>query len=147
MCGIIGYIGNRSAAPILLAGLRRLEYRGYDSAGIAILPPGPGIQFELTEEQYVPIRSRSGRVIPESTYEMSVSSPAIQRLRAVGKIDSLAEKLKHQPMTGVIGIAHTRWATHGGVTEANAHPHFALNGKLVLAIEKSAVWPFASKRR
>lgn len=97
MCGIIGYIGKKDALPILLQGLRRLEYRGYDSAGVAILSDG-----------------------------------AISRARSVGKIDRLAEKVKDMPLTGSIGIAHTRWATHGGVTEENAHPHAALHGKLAL---------------
>lgn len=97
MCGIIGYIGNKEATPILVQGLRRLEYRGYDSAGVALLQNG-----------------------------------AITRIRSVGKIDNLAEKLKGQKFSAQSGIAHTRWATHGGVTEENAHPHAALNGKLVL---------------
>lgn len=97
MCGIIGYIGKKEAAPILLQGLRRLEYRGYDSAGLAVL--------------------RNGQ---------------IKRTRSVGKIDFLAEKMKGQELSGNIGIAHTRWATHGGVTENNAHPHIAMQGKLTL---------------
>jgi len=97
MCGIIGYIGNKQVSPILVNGLRRLEYRGYDSAGIAVIENGD-----------------------------------ITRIRAVGKINSLAEKVKEANPTGTIGIAHTRWATHGGVTEENAHPHFADNEKLVL---------------
>lgn len=97
MCGIIGYIGKKQAAPILVQGLRRLEYRGYDSAGIA-----------------------------------TVEQKQIERVRAVGKIEMLAEKVKTVSLQGTVGIAHTRWATHGGVTEANAHPHTALNGKLVI---------------
>ncbi|OGH71493.1 MAG: glutamine--fructose-6-phosphate aminotransferase [Candidatus Magasanikbacteria bacterium RIFCSPLOWO2_01_FULL_43_20b] len=106
MCGIIGYIGNKEAMPILLQGLRRLEYRGYDSAGIAIL------NDQETRDKI-----------------------QIQRIRAVGKIDALADKLKNKDkeMKGTIGIAHTRWATHGGVTEENAHPHFACDGKLIIA--------------
>jgi glucosamine--fructose-6-phosphate aminotransferase (isomerizing) len=97
MCGIIGYIGTKPALPILIKGLRRLEYRGYDSAGIAVL-----------------------------------DTKKIQRVRAVGKIDMLAEKVKDMPLVGTAGIAHTRWATHGGVTEENAHPHVAMDGKLAL---------------
>ncbi len=97
MCGIVGYIGVKKAAPVLIQGLRRLEYRGYDSAGVAVL------NSELCRE------------------------------RAVGKIENLAEKLKSFELNGHAGIAHTRWATHGGVTEANAHPHMSCDGKLVLA--------------
>lgn len=97
MCGIVGYIGSKSALPILIQGLRRLEYRGYDSAGVAL-------------------------------YEDN----AITCIRSVGKIDNLAEKIRQYPSQSVAGIAHTRWATHGGVTEENAHPHAALNGKLVI---------------
>jgi len=96
MCGIVGYIGKKPALPILLQGLRRLEYRGYDSAGVAVL------------------------------------DGEIKRVRAVGKIDELVEKTKGENLNGNIGIAHTRWATHGGVTEENAHPHFGCEGKLVL---------------
>jgi len=97
MCGIIAYIGNKPALPILIKGLRRLEYRGYDSAGVALMCDGK-----------------------------------IDRLRAVGKIDSLEDKTKTVCMNGTIGIAHTRWATHGGVTEENAHPHFSTSEKLVI---------------
>ena len=88
MCGIIGVIATREAAPLVLETLRRLEYRGYDSAGIATL--------------------RDGR---------------IERRRAPGKLANLAEVLVQQPLTGTTGIGHTRWATHGAPTEANAHPH------------------------
>ena len=97
MCGIVGYIGNKQALPILVQGLRDLEYRGYDSAGISILENGK-----------------------------------LQRVRAVGKIDNLVSKLKDQNYPGTLGISHTRWATHGGVTEENAHPHFALDGKIAI---------------
>ena len=98
MCGIIGYIGKKEALPILLQGLRSLEYRGYDSAGVALMHDGK-----------------------------------IERIREVGKVDKLVQKIGAHKISGNIGIAHTRWATHGGVTEANAHPHTAGQGKLVLA--------------
>lgn len=97
MCGIIGYIGNKKAAPILLRGLKKLEYRGYDSAGVAML-----------------------------------DSDDIKRVRAVGKIDNLDKVLNTDKHSSSVGIAHTRWATHGGVTQKNAHPHSALSGDLVL---------------
>ncbi len=87
MCGIVGIIGRNDAAPLLLEGLRRLEYRGYDSAGIATLVDGH-----------------------------------IERRRAEGKLDRLAERLGAAPLRGRIGIGHTRWATHGVPNETNAHP-------------------------
>ena len=88
MCGIVGAIAERNVVPILVEGLRRLEYRGYDSAGVAVLQ----------------------------------ENSAIGLRRAVGKVAGLQDKLDADPMSGRIGVAHTRWATHGGVTEANAHP-------------------------
>ena len=88
MCGIVGVVGNAPAAPLLVEGLRRLEYRGYDSAGVATLIDGQ-----------------------------------IQRRRAEGKLVNLEGLLKRDPLGGVTGIAHTRWATHGAPTEGNAHPH------------------------
>jgi len=97
MCGIVGYIGKKEALPILISGLRRLEYRGYDSAGVAIFKDGK-----------------------------------IKRTKAVGKIDVLAGKVKNSELSGSVGLAHTRWATHGGVTEENAHPHSGCNDELVI---------------
>jgi len=97
MCGIIGYIGSKTAVPILLDGLRRLEYRGYDSAGVAILDGGK-----------------------------------IEVRKCIGRIANLAELIQHAPPVGSIGISHTRWATHGGVTDANAHPHSDQQGQLFL---------------
>jgi glucosamine--fructose-6-phosphate aminotransferase (isomerizing) len=87
MCGIIGIIGKQEVAPLLLEGLKRLEYRGYDSAGIATLVNGQ-----------------------------------IERRRAEGKLERLAERLRAQPLAGTTGIGHTRWATHGVPNETNAHP-------------------------
>lgn len=98
MCGIVAYIGDKNALPILINGLRRLEYRGYDSAGVAILNNGKFLSA-----------------------------------KAVGKIDNLAQKINGQDLAGTFGIAHTRWATHGGVTEPNAHPHADCTGKIILA--------------
>jgi glucosamine--fructose-6-phosphate aminotransferase (isomerizing) len=90
MCGIVGVVAERSALPILMEGLRRLEYRGYDSAGLAVLDHG-----------------------------------RLARLRAVGKVQALQDALDADPVQGSIGIAHTRWATHGVPTTENAHPHFS----------------------
>ena len=90
MCGIVGVLGSHEAAPMLLDALKRLEYRGYDSAGVA-----------------------------------TVSAGRLDRRRAVGKLVNLSDLLVHQPLPGKAGIGHTRWATHGAPTEANAHPHRA----------------------
>ena len=95
MCGIIGYVGRSNATPILLDGLKRLEYRGYDSAGVAIYGPS-GLDVK----------------------------------RAEGKLSRLEKNIAEEPMNGTIGIGHTRWATHGKPTEANAHPH--RSGDIVL---------------
>ncbi|MFZ4775712.1 MAG: glutamine--fructose-6-phosphate transaminase (isomerizing) [Terrimicrobiaceae bacterium] len=95
MCGIVGYIGRSEALPVLLDGLRRLEYRGYDSAGVAILHGG-----------------------------------SIEVRKSVGRIANLAAHIQENPIHGQTGISHTRWATHGGVTRENAHPHFDQSGRL-----------------
>ncbi len=91
MCGIVGAVAERNVTPILLEGLRRLEYRGYDSAGLAVI-------------------KHTGQ---------------LQRLRAAGKVQALADLLEATPLAGGTGIAHTRWATHGAPSEHNAHPHFS----------------------
>jgi glutamine---fructose-6-phosphate transaminase (isomerizing) len=98
MCGIIGYVGKKSASPILLEGLRRLEYRGYDSAGVAVL-----------DHSALAIRKK------------------------LGKIDEgIARLLKAQPVTGNLGVAHTRWATHGVPADKNSHPHLDRSGKIAV---------------
>ncbi len=97
MCGIVGYVGKKEALPILINGLRRLEYRGYDSAGIVVH-----------------------------------SGDKALVVKSVGRIDHLHEKLKGHKISGSVGIAHTRWATHGGVSHENAHPHMDCSGQLIL---------------
>ena len=97
MCGIVGYVGRAEAAPILLDGLRRLEYRGYDSAGVAVVNRGH-----------------------------------LETRKCAGRIAALASVMAKQPLSGSFGISHTRWATHGKVTDENAHPHFDASGKLAL---------------
>lgn len=96
MCGIIGYVGYKNAAPLILEGLRRLEYRGYDSAGIATI--GSGLQFK----------------------------------KDVGRVDQIHAKHNLADLPGTIGFGHTRWATHGGVTQTNAHPHLSNNKKIAV---------------
>ncbi len=98
MCGIVGAVAGRDVVPILMAGLRRLEYRGYDSAGIAVVN----------------------------------SSHHLVRLRAVGKVQALQYALDHTPCHGTLGVAHTRWATHGVPSERNAHPHISGDGLAIV---------------
>jgi glucosamine--fructose-6-phosphate aminotransferase (isomerizing) len=97
MCGIVGYVGPGNATPFLLEGLKRLEYRGYDSAGVAVISIG-----------------------------------GIERRRAAGKLRNLEAVLGSEPVSGHIGIGHTRWATHGRPSEENAHPHSDTSRKLVV---------------
>ncbi len=97
MCGIVGYVGRAHATPILLDGLRRLEYRGYDSAGLTVIDAGQ-----------------------------------LDTRKCAGRIAALAKLVKKQPVSGSLGISHTRWATHGKVNDENAHPHFDASGKLAL---------------
>jgi len=108
MCGIVGYIGHRHACDVLLEGLHRLEYRGYDSAGVAI-----------HHDNRISVRKCAGRV------------------------QELARLIGTQPPAGTLGIGHTRWATHGGVTDENSHPHFGGNGEVAVVhngvIENHAV--------
>jgi glucosamine--fructose-6-phosphate aminotransferase (isomerizing) len=111
MCGIVGYVGSRAATPIILEGLKCLEYRGYDSSGIAVIDHG-----------------------------------GIEMRRAVGKLPELALLLDRRPLTGNIGIGHTRWATHGKPSERNAHPHLDCTGDVVV-IHNGIVENFAELRR
>jgi glutamine---fructose-6-phosphate transaminase (isomerizing) len=96
MCGIVGAVANRDVVPILLEGLRKLEYRGYDSAGLAVVNGG------------------------------------LQRLRSVGRVAALSDLAQKAALTATLGIAHTRWATHGAPTEGNAHPHISEDGLAVV---------------
>src|SRR5438128_48563 len=97
MCGIVGYVGDRSAVGIIVDGLKRLEYRGYDSAGVAVL-----------------------------------DADGLQVRRAPGRLKARESVLREKPVTGCIGIGHTRWATHGRPSEENAHPHTDCGGRLVV---------------
>ncbi|EAQ12069.1 glucosamine--fructose-6-phosphate aminotransferase (isomerizing) [Maritimibacter alkaliphilus HTCC2654] len=109
MCGIVGVLGTHEVSPIIVEALRRLEYRGYDSAGIATIQEG-GV---------------------------------LDRRRAVGKLVNLSDELVHNPLPGKAGIGHTRWATHGGVTVPNAHPHKA--GRVAL-VHNGIIENFATFR-
>ncbi len=96
MCGIVGYVGPRNATPIILEGLKRLEYRGYDSAGLAVVQANGKIEVR----------------------------------REVGKLAGLVELMAAEPVSGLVGIGHTRWATHGEPSRRNAHPHVGLTGEI-----------------
>ena len=97
MCGIVGYVGKQPCVGILVEGLRKLEYRGYDSAGVAVVDGG-----------------------------------TISVRKSEGKIDRLAKRIVEEPVEGSCGIGHTRWATHGGPTDANAHPHLDNAGRVAV---------------
>ena len=97
MCGIIGYIGSKPVVPVLLDGLRRMEYRGYDSAGVAL-----------------------------------VGTEGIELRRSAGKLANLENAIQIEPVDGLYGVGHTRWATHGRPTEENAHPHRDCTGRIVV---------------
>jgi glucosamine--fructose-6-phosphate aminotransferase (isomerizing) len=97
MCGIVGYVGKQRAVPLLIEGLKRLEYRGYDSAGVAV-------------QQHA---------------RFAVA-------RKIGRVANLEKEVAQHALTGTFGMGHTRWATHGGVTDANAHPHVSSDGQIAL---------------
>ncbi|MGF1485282.1 MAG: glutamine--fructose-6-phosphate transaminase (isomerizing) [Opitutales bacterium] len=97
MCGIVGYVGKHQASPILIEGLKRLEYRGYDSSGLAVLNPS-----------------------------------GLHLVKKTGRVEILAKESAKQPLDSPLGISHTRWATHGGVTDHNAHPHVSSDGRIAM---------------
>ncbi len=111
MCGIVAYTGQNEALPILVGGLKKLEYRGYDSSGIAVIQDGN-----------------------------------IHTVRASGKISALEEKLKKDAVNSTIGIAHTRWATHGAPTEQNAHPHTSYDGNISI-VHNGIIENYASLKK
>ena len=97
MCGIVGYIGNRNATQILIQGLTKLEYRGYDSAGVAIFD---GEKIKISKEK--------------------------------GRLLNLSNQLENDPVSGSLGIGHTRWATHGAPSDVNSHPHASMSGEIAV---------------
>ncbi len=111
MCGIIGYVGSEEVVPVILDGLKRLEYRGYDSAGMAV-----------------------------------IGSDGLQILRAEGKLRNLEQLAYHNPLHGSLGVGHTRWATHGAPTEANAHPQTDASGE-VAVVHNGILENYAGLRR
>ncbi len=113
MCGIVGAIGNRNIVPVLVDGLKRLEYRGYDSSGIAVLDAGK-------------------------------ADGEIRRVRRVGRVAEMENAAAQENVVGQLGIGHTRWATHGGVTEPNAHPH--VSGGLIAVVHNGIIENHDAKR-
>jgi glutamine---fructose-6-phosphate transaminase (isomerizing) len=111
MCGIVGYIGKQKSVPLIIEGLKRLEYRGYDSAGIAVLQDG-----------------------------------AFQVAKKIGRVTNLEQEAAKHRLSGTYGMGHTRWATHGGVTDANAHPHVSSDGKIAL-IHNGVIENYAQIKR
>src|SRR5438270_791717 len=112
MCGIVGYIGERDSVPIILDSLQRLEYRGYDSAGIAVIE----------------------------------SDGRLRGSKAEGKLSRLAERLRNgERISGKVGLGHTRWATHGRPSDANAHPHADCSGKIAV-VHNGIIENYASLR-
>lgn len=104
MCGIVGYVGHRQAADVIVDGLRRLEYRGYDSAGVVVSPRGSS-HAHLNH---------------------------LDMVKKAGKLKNLEEALETKPLRGTLGLGHTRWATHGRPNDTNAHPHLSEDGKLAV---------------
>src|SRR5436305_3336904 len=105
MCGIVGYVGPRNSLDVIVEGLRRLEYRGYDSAGVAVIADGnpqDGVQ------------------------------PTLQIAKKAGRIENLDKELASRTITGTTGMGHTRWATHGAPNDRNAHPHTDASGRIAV---------------
>ncbi|HLP09090.1 MAG TPA: glutamine--fructose-6-phosphate aminotransferase, partial [Opitutaceae bacterium] len=111
MCGIVGYVGKQRAVSIILEGLKRVEYRGYDSAGLAVLDHG-----------------------------------SLAVVKKTGRVENLVKLAAPRKFTATTGIGHTRWATHGGVTDANAHPHLSSDGKFAL-IHNGVIENYAGMKR
>ena len=109
MCGIVAGVAGRDIVPVFLQGLKRLEYRGYDSCGVAVVRDGE-----------------------------------IDRARSVARVKDLADQVQAEGMRGTVGIAHTRWATHGGPVVANAHPHIA--GNRIALVHNGIIENFAELR-
>ena len=103
MCGIVGYIGKKQATPILMEGLSKLEYRGYDSAGVAVH-----------------------------------HGDSIKMVKAQGKLVNLAKRLEETPLSGTLGIGHTRWATHGAPSDINSHPHMS-EDKMIAVVHNGII--------
>lgn len=132
MCGIVGYIGNKQAAPILVDGLKKLEYRGYDSAGIAV-----------STTPYDEVRKHALSTQEVSLYDKkSHTSKTFEIIKTLGRLDNLQREVeKRTNLNGCVGIGHTRWATHGAATLENAHPHTS-DDQLVVGVHNGIIENF-----
>ena len=140
MCGIVAYLGKQQCKEILLKGLARLEYRGYDSAGMAVMQAQP--EEPVAGATIVPEASATGikrrRTTTDNGHRISV-------VKRAGKVSNLSSACSVDNSTGTLGIAHTRWATHGPPNDANAHPHISADGKLAV-VHNGIVENFTSLR-
>jgi len=136
MCGIVAYLGNEQCKDILLSGLARLEYRGYDSAGLAVMQTQPDDSRAATE-------SAAGQEVKRR--RMSNGGYRISVVKKAGKVSNLQLACSTDNASGTMGIAHTRWATHGPPNDVNAHPHISADGNLAV-VHNGIVENFSSLR-
>ena len=119
MCGIVGYVGNKNATPVLIKALKKLEYRGHDSAGVAIYT-GEDILVKKAKGKLLNLAEKiTGQVIPEEVKKQDFSEAEMALYDKVGDF-----------VNGNIGIGHTRWATHGEPSDTNSHPHTNMDGTI-----------------
>ena len=139
MCGIMGYIGNGNAVPVIIDGLSKLEYRGYDSAGIALYKPSQ-------EKKHQPLLvDHKGEPVSMDSAIIEYEDASIEIIKKKGRLTEMVEALGVFPATD-LGIGHTRWATHGVPSDANSHPHADCTGRIAL-VHNGIIENYASLRK